>query len=104
MRIMGIDYGDARIGIAVSDPFGWTAQGLDTIHWKDNLNLPIDKINKLVKKYGIEKIIVGYPVNMNGTLGERAQKTEEFISTCLTRSIYHHVKWDVNHCSCSEYK
>jgi putative Holliday junction resolvase len=92
---MGIDYGDARIGIAVSDPFGWTAQGLDTIHWKDNLNLPIDKINKLVKKYGIEKIIVGYPVNMNGTLGERAQKTEEFIKHLSDRvNNVTIIKWD----------
>jgi len=95
MRIMGIDYGDARIGIAVSDPFGWTAQGLDTIDWKDNVDLPIEKINKLVKEYGIEKIIIGYPVNMNGTLGERALKTEKFIEHLAAKigdiSI---VKWD----------
>lgn len=95
MRIMGIDYGDARIGIAISDPFGWTAQGLDTIDWKDNLSLPIEKISKLVREYGIEKIIVGYPVNMNGTLGERALKTENFIRK-LTEKIENIsiVKWD----------
>ena len=95
MRIMGIDYGDARIGIAVSDPFGWTAQGLETIYWKDDLNLPIDKISKLVKEYGIKKIIVGYPVNMDGSVGERALKTEEFISLLSEKvgdvSI---IKWD----------
>ena len=95
MRIMGIDYGDARIGIAVSDPFGWTAQGLETIYWKDDLNLPIDKISKLVKEYGIKKIIVGYPVNMDGSVGERALKTEEFISRLSEKvgdvSI---IKWD----------
>lgn len=92
---MGIDYGDARIGIAISDPFGWTAQGLDTIDWKDNLSLPIEKISKLVREYGIEKIIVGYPVNMNGTLGERALKTENFIRK-LTEKIENIsiVKWD----------
>jgi len=95
VRIMGIDYGDARIGIAVSDPFGWTAQGLDTIDWKDNLNLPVDKISKLVKDYGIEKIIVGYPVNMNGSLGERALKTEEFIKRLSDRvGDINIIKWD----------
>ncbi|HHV97684.1 MAG TPA: Holliday junction resolvase RuvX [Clostridiaceae bacterium] len=95
MRIMGIDYGDARIGIAVSDPFGWTAQGLDTIYWKDDPNIPIDKICKLVKEYGIKKIIVGYPVNMDGSVGERALKTEEFINRLSERvGDVRIIKWD----------
>ncbi|HHY23865.1 MAG TPA: RuvX/YqgF family protein, partial [Clostridiaceae bacterium] len=51
MRILGIDFGDARIGIAISDPFGWTAQGLDTITWKDNLDYPVEKICKLIEEY-----------------------------------------------------
>ena len=92
---MGIDYGDARIGIAISDPFGWTAQGLDTILWKSNINLPIEKINKLIEEYGIEKIIVGYPVNMNGSLGERALKTEKFIKRLSDKiGNINIIKWD----------
>jgi len=92
---MGIDYGDARIGIAISDPFGWTAQGLDTIDWKNDINYPIGKIINIIKEYGIEKVIVGYPVNMNGTLGERALKTEEFIKQLVIRTgNIDIIKWD----------
>lgn len=92
---MGIDYGDARIGIAVSDPFGWTAQGLDTISWKESIKAPIEKINSLVEEYQIEKIIVGYPVNMNGTLGERTVKTEKFIEKLLAKiGDIEIIKWD----------
>lgn len=80
MRVLGIDFGDARIGIAVSDPFGWTAQGIKTIHWKNNINIPVEEIKDIVKEYNIEKIVVGMPKNLNNTLGERAKKTDEFIA------------------------
>ena len=80
MRVLGIDFGDARIGIAVSDPFGWTAQGIKTIHWKDNINIPIEEIKNIVNAYNVDKIVVGMPKNLNNTLGERAKKTEEFIA------------------------
>jgi putative Holliday junction resolvase len=76
---MGIDYGDSRIGIAISDPFGWTAQGIGTIYLKRNWDSAIIEINELVRKYGVEEIIVGFPKNMNGTIGPRGEKTEEFI-------------------------
>ena len=95
MRILGIDFGDARIGIAISDPFGWTAQGLDTITWKDNLDYPVEKICKLIKEYNIKEVIVGYPVNMNGTFGPRTIKTDEFIEhlTKKTKNV-EIIKWD----------
>lgn len=95
MRIMGIDFGDARIGIAISDPFGWTAQGLDTIDWKDNMDYPIERIKSLLEKYNIKKVIVGYPINMNGTLGPRTLKTDEFIK-CLANRVgnVEIIKWD----------
>ena len=95
MRILGIDFGDARIGIAISDPFGWTAQGLDTITWKDNLDYPVEKICKLIKEYNIKEVIVGYPVNMNGTFGPRTIKTDEFIEhlTNKTENV-EIIKWD----------
>ena len=79
MRLLGIDFGDARIGIAVSDPFGWTAQGIKTIHWKNNIMEPINEIKKIVNEYNVEKIIVGMPKNFNNTLGERASATDNFI-------------------------
>ncbi|MBP5426390.1 MAG: Holliday junction resolvase RuvX [Clostridiales bacterium] len=80
MRILGIDFGEARIGVAVSDPFGWTAQGIKTIHWKNDINCPIEEIIEIINEYSIEKVVVGMPKNFNNTLGERARRTYEFIS------------------------
>ena len=79
MRVLGIDFGDARIGLAVSDPFGWTAQGIGTIHWKGSIKVPVGEIKRYIVEYNIEKIVVGMPKNFNNTLGERAKKTEWFI-------------------------
>lgn len=96
MRVLGIDFGEARIGIAVSDPFGWTAQGIKTIHWKHNINIPIEEIKGIVKEYAVEEIVVGMPKNLNNTLGERAKRTDEFI-TKLQEAIGDKIKiitWD----------
>lgn len=101
MRIMGIDYGDSRIGVAISDPFGWTAQGIETIKWSGNLQVPLKRINELVDEYGVTRIVVGFPINMNGTIGPRGQKTIEFIEA-LDKYINGHkpskkadiIKWD----------
>jgi putative Holliday junction resolvase len=94
MRIMGIDYGDSRIGIAISDPFGWTAQGIETINWKGNLKKPIQRITDLLKEYKVEKIVVGFPKNMDGTVGPRAEKTLEFIDLLADNTKKEIVKWD----------
>lgn len=79
MRILGIDFGEARIGVAMSDPFGWTAQGMKTIHWKDSWDVPIQEIVGIVCDYDVDKVVVGMPKNLNNTMGERARRTEEFI-------------------------
>jgi putative holliday junction resolvase len=94
MRILGIDYGDSRIGVAVSDPFGWTAQGIDTIHLKGNLDNAILKIDEIVKKYNVEEIVVGFPKNMNGTIGPRGEKTIEFIEILKKTVNLKIEKWD----------
>ncbi len=94
MRIMGVDYGDSRIGIAVSDPFGWTAQGLETINWSGSLGRPVERIKQLIKEYNAEKIVVGFPRNMNGTLGPRAEKTLEFIRVLAEKTGLEVIKWD----------
>jgi putative Holliday junction resolvase len=94
MRIMGIDYGDSRIGIAISDPFGWTAQGVETINWKGNLKKPVQRINNLIKEYKVERIVVGFPKNMDGTVGPRAEKTLEFIDVLADETKKEIVKWD----------
>ena len=71
MRILGLDFGQKTIGVAVSDPFGWTAQGLEIIrrHQETNLKDSIARLDKLIQEYSIEKIILGYPKNMNNTIG-----------------------------------
>ncbi len=80
MRIMGIDYGDMRIGIAISDELKWTAQGIETIKRKDSLSQTIQRICDLVNQYSVSKIVVGLPKNMDGTLGETAQRVMNFIN------------------------
>jgi putative holliday junction resolvase len=94
VRILGIDYGDARIGIAVSDPMGWTAQSVETITWKGNLNGAVNRIKEIAGSYGAEKIIVGFPRNMNGTVGPRGEKTQEFIDLLSGAAAVPIQKWD----------
>ncbi len=79
MRILGIDFGDARIGVAVSDPLGITAQALETIHWSGEWKKPLERIKELVAFYACSTVVVGFPANMNGTLGERGMRTQRFI-------------------------
>ncbi len=80
MRILGLDFGEKTIGVAISDPFGWTAQGVEIIRRKEerNLKASVTRIGELIKEYGVEKIVMGYPKNMNNTIGERCEKTESF--------------------------
>lgn len=85
MRILGIDYGDVRTGIAISDPLGYTAQGVETItHGKDEKML-LNKLEEIIKKYSVELIVIGFPINMNATKGPRAEKTEKFIEKLKSR-------------------
>lgn len=80
MRVLGLDFGDKTIGVAISDPFGWTAQGLEVIRRKDEKNLKdsILRIKELVQEYKVDVIVLGYPKNMNNTEGERCLKTKVF--------------------------
>ena len=78
MRILGIDYGDARVGVAVSDIMGWTAQGVGTVKNR-GLDKLIGDISGIISEYAPEKIVVGLPKNMDGTLGFRADATYEFV-------------------------
>jgi len=94
MRIMGIDFGDSRIGIAVSDPLGWTAQGLDTISWRGSVKQPAEQIKKLTAQYDVEKIVVGLPKNMNGTIGPSGEKAIEFGELLSEITGLEVVKWD----------
>lgn len=78
MRIMGLDIGDKTIGVAVSDAFGWTAQGVKVIRRQD-LEDDIRELEEVIKNYEVTELVVGLPKNMNGTIGERAQKVLELV-------------------------
>lgn len=83
MRILGFDFGDARIGIAVSDIMGWTAQGVGTVYNK-GWQKTAPELEKIIKEYNPEKIVLGLPKNMDGTLGFRAEATYEFAENLKT--------------------
>ena len=80
MRILGLDYGSKTVGVAVCDPLGITAQGVETITRKDEgkLRRTLARIEALIAEYEVETIVLGYPLNMDDSVGERARKTEEF--------------------------
>lgn len=79
MRILGIDYGDARVGLALTDPLGFTAQGLETIHHQGNDKIVLKRLEEILQTYEIDAFVIGMPVNMNGTKTERVEVTEKFI-------------------------
>ena len=80
MRILGLDFGSKTIGVAVCDPFGWTAQGLEIIRREEEiyLNKSFARISELCREYAVESIVLGLPKNMNNTEGERVEKTLAF--------------------------
>ena len=78
MRYMGIDYGDARVGVAITDPLGITSQGLETVPNKVYDKM-INRISELIVEYKPQKIIVGLPKNMDGTVGERGEISQKFV-------------------------
>lgn len=80
MRILGLDYGDKTIGVAVSDPFGWTAQGVEIIRRtnENEYKKSLSRIAELIAQYEVEKIVLGFPKNMDNTEGPRCEKTRAF--------------------------
>ncbi|WP_066637754.1 Holliday junction resolvase RuvX [Desulfolucanica intricata] len=84
MRIMGLDLGDKTIGVALSDPLGWTAQGLETIRRSGQLKQDMERLKEIIDQYQVNKVVVGLPKNMNGTTGPQGEKAlafAEFIKT-----------------------
>lgn len=76
---MGLDLGDKTIGISMSDEMGWTAQGLEVIRRKqESPEADLERLDQLIKEYQVEKVIVGLPKNMNGTIGPRGELCKEF--------------------------
>ena len=79
MRKIGIDYGDARVGLAITDELGITAQGLETVHHNGNDKIVLKRLEEIFKQYDVDTIVIGIPINMNGTKSERVEVTEKFI-------------------------
>ena len=80
MRTLGIDYGDSRVGIAITDALGITAQGLETITHNGNDKILLKRLDEIFEKYPeVDTIVVGMPYNMDGTKTIRAEVTEKFI-------------------------
>ena len=96
MRILGLDYGSKTVGVAVSDPLGFTAQGVEIIRRKseNKMRQTLARIEELFAQYQVEEIVLGLPKNMNNTLGDRAEKSLELKETLERRTGLPVVMWD----------
>jgi len=79
MRKLGIDYGDSRVGIAITDALGITAQGLETIHHKGNDKIVLKRLEEIMNEYEIDTFVIGIPYKLNGDSADRVEITLKFI-------------------------
>ena len=96
MRILGLDFGSKTVGVAVSDELLITAQGVEIVRRKSpaKLRQTLARIEELISQYNVERIVLGYPKNMNNTEGERCEKTKEFKEMLERRTGFEVVLWD----------
>ena len=95
MRIMGLDVGSKTVGVAISDPLGFTAQGLEIIPINEEQEeFGFERLTELVQEYKVDKFVVGLPKNMNNTVGERAEKALEFGEMLKKRTGLEVIMWD----------
>lgn len=93
MRILGLDLGQKTIGVAISDPLGFTAQGITTIHRKSKAT-DIEELKKICKEYGVEKIVIGLPKNMDNSIGFAGEKILEFSEIIKEQVLDNIEMWD----------
>jgi putative Holliday junction resolvase len=93
LRILGLDYGSRRIGVAICDEIGMTAQGVATITRK-NRDADLDTIAELVRRHGVERIVVGYPLRLDGSEGIQCEKINRFIRRLEMRFSLSVLRWD----------
>lgn len=79
MRKLGIDYGEARVGIAITDELNITVQGLETIERNNSDKIVLRRLDEILAQYQVDTLVVGLPITLKGTKSERTIKTEEFI-------------------------
>ncbi len=96
MRVLGLDFGSKTVGVAVSDPLGVTAQGVEIIRRKseNKLRQTLARIETLIEEYHVGILVLGFPKNMNNTLGDRAKKSLEFKEMLERRMGLPVVMWD----------
>lgn len=96
MRIMGLDFGSKTVGVAVSDALLITAQGIEIVRreQENKLRRTLARIEELIKEYQVEKIVLGLPKNMDGSSGERVEKTVEFKAMLERRTQLEVIMWD----------
>lgn len=94
MRILGLDIGDKRIGVAISDDLGWTAQALTIIHRSSDDKMDVSKLKEIIEEYEVEEILVGLPKNMDGTIGPQGQKVIAFVERLKTAIPLPVALWD----------
>lgn len=96
MRVMGLDFGSRTVGVAISDPLGITAQPIEIVRRKseNKLRQTLARLEELIKEYQVTQLVLGFPKNMNNTLGERAEKSLEFKEMLERRTGLPVVMWD----------
>ena len=102
-RILGIDYGDVRVGLAISDELGITAQGLENLVINGSDKKFISGIRKLMQEYGFEEVVIGYPKNMNGTKSQKTEKVDSLIPQLEALGLKVHT-WDERLTTVSAYQ
>ncbi|HYA13776.1 MAG TPA: Holliday junction resolvase RuvX [Syntrophales bacterium] len=93
MRILGLDYGSKRIGVAVCDELGITAQGLATITRKNRRQV-LEEIARFIRTYAVERIVIGYPIKLDGTEGIQCDKIKKFARLLESTFVLPVIKWD----------
>ncbi|MBM7706624.1 putative Holliday junction resolvase [Chryseomicrobium aureum] len=95
MRKMGLDVGTRTVGVAISDALGWTAQGIETIKiHEENEEFGIERLAELIREYTVTEVVIGYPKNMNNTIGPRAEASERFAELIKETFNLPVVLWD----------
>lgn len=96
IRIMGLDFGSKTVGVAISDPLGLTAQGIEIIRREseNKLRRTLARIEELIREYEVTSLVLGFPKNMNNTIGERAEKTLVFKEMLERRTGLTVTMWD----------
>jgi putative Holliday junction resolvase len=93
MRILGLDYGSKRIGVAICDELGITAYGVTTIV-RQNRKQTLNALEALIRHYGVEKIVIGYPIRLNGTMGTLCEEIDQFSKILNAMFLLPVIKWD----------